>query len=198
MGFNNTGNLCVWPSEESLAYYILNNLEVFEGKMVLELGSGMSALAGLMVAKYGMAKQVLLTDGNLYAVDNIRKSLMFNVFQSEVDCCVLQWGVTKISGSYDVILSADCLFFDDARIDLVNTIYELLNEDGLAYVIAPCRGGTLDIFEEFAQKKGFLCERLFYYDDVIWKKHLECLKNSEYDQNLHYPILLILKKMLRQ
>lgn len=195
MGFNNTGNVCVWPSEESLAYYILGNLGFFEGKTVLELGSGMSALAGLMLAKYAGAKSVLLTDGNAVAVENIQKSLSKNLFLTEVSCSILQWGKHNDFSPFDIILSADCLFFDDARNDLIETIYKLLSHNGVALVMAPRRGNTLDNFSTSAQTKGFNCERMIFYDKAIWKRHLECLQHVEYDEDIHYPILLKLTKI---
>lgn len=199
MGFNNTGNVCVWPSEESLSYYILNNLSMFINTKVLELGAGMSALAGLMVAKYGQPKLVHLTDGNKLAVENIKKSLSKNLFQCDVNCSILQWGKSNIFQKFDVILSADCLFFDEARMDLIDTIHDFLTDRGVALVMAPRRGSTLDIFINCAELKGFRCDKLILYDNNVWKRHLECLQNlDEYDEDIHYPILLKLTKFTRQ
>ncbi|PSN55242.1 Calmodulin-lysine N-methyltransferase [Blattella germanica] len=202
MGFNNTGNICVWPSEEVLAYYILCNLEYFSGKTVLELGGGMTCLAGLMVAKYTMATGIHVTDGNISAVDNVEYILKQNDFgdTKRVTCSVLQWGDFQgnMNGkhitTYDIILSADCLFFDDARLDLVETIWATLTECGVAMVMAPRRGQTYDKFVEEAKMRGFHCQSKHYYNEHVWNRHLKLKQSCDYDENIHYPMLLLLSK----
>nr|CAG8494768.1 4709_t:CDS:2 [Entrophospora candida] len=63
-GFLNTGNICIWPAEEILAYYCIKNPQLFSNKSICELGSGMSALAGLTIAAKCKPKSVTLTEGN--------------------------------------------------------------------------------------------------------------------------------------
>ena len=202
MGFNNTGNICVWPSEEVLAYHILCDLQYFSGKTVLELGGGMTCLAGLMLAKYSTAAAIHVTDGNILAVDNVRYILKQNGFGDEdrVSCSVLQWGDfrARLNGkhitTYDIILSADCLFFDDARQDLVETIWATLKDSGVAFVMAPRRGKTFDKFVEEAKMRGFHCRSRQHYNDHVWSRHLKLKQNCDYDENIHYPMLLQLSK----
>lgn len=91
MGFNNTGNVCVWPSEECLAYYLLKNPQLCRNKTVLELGGGMSCLAGVYVAKYCEPAGVTLTDGNVTSVDNVRCIVARNNMAEFVKCGVVQW-----------------------------------------------------------------------------------------------------------
>ena len=94
-----------------------------------------------------------------------------------------------------MILCADCLFFDEARSDLVETIYGWLANDGLALVMAPRRGSTFEQFAEAAIKRGFVARQIDRYEATIWSRHLELLENSqEYCPDLHYPILLELTK----
>lgn len=198
MGFNNTGNVCVWPSEEVLAYYALCNKEAFDGKTVLELGGGMTCLAGLLIAKYTDAANVCLTDGNISSVDNVQHIVDENGFKdsSKVSCFVLQWGTPgKNKILYDIVLAADCLFFDDGRSDLVTIMWASLAENGQALVTAPKRGSTLDKFKAEAEQIGFICTTFEYYNQQIWDRHL-LLKsnNASYDEDIHYPILLHLLK----
>lgn len=86
IGFNNTGNICVWPSEEALSYYVLENMEMFKDSWILELGGGMTCLAGLMLAKYADPFLVHLTDGNSLSLENVKKSVRLNEFSCFIKC----------------------------------------------------------------------------------------------------------------
>lgn len=202
MGFNNTGNICVWPSEEALAYFILSRLNIFENTNVLELGGGMTCLAGLILAKYGLPSFVHVTDGNELSVENVRKSLNLNKFNCTIKTSVLKW--ESVGSDHDVnhperaryqfILSADCLFFDESRSHLIDAIWLFLADDGIALVTAPRRGHTLTHFLNECVAKGFYYELLHCYNEAIWNKHLELIKTEGYDENIHYPLLIKMYK----
>lgn len=97
-------------------------------------------------------------------------------------------------GKYDFILSADCIFFDDSRNALVDTINYYLSANGQAFVIAPNRGHTMTTFINKSIAKGFKCEIMTYYNQHIWKRHQELLKSKEYDEDIHYPIFVKLTR----
>lgn len=204
MGFNNTGNICVWPSEETLSVYITSNLHLFSNKSVLELGGGMSCMAGLMVAKYGEKSNVRVTDGNAKSIENVQVIINQNMLDNKVKCSVLKWQDLKKNGlnsnipcsQFDIVLVADCLFFDEVRKDLIHAIWFHLGASGVAYVMAPQRGTTLDQFITASQDYGFSCVKNEKYDKVIWERHLKLLETDlTYDPSLHYPILLKLTKV---
>ncbi|XP_035774190.1 calmodulin-lysine N-methyltransferase-like [Anopheles albimanus] len=199
IGFNNTGNICVWPSEEALAYYILSHLPLFDGTKVLELGGGMTCLAGLVLAKYGQPAFVHVTDGNELSVENVRKSLVLNKFSCTIKSSVLKWDgrtVRELTGGerYQFILSADCLFFDESRSQLIDTMWLLLAEEGVALITAPRRGNTLSLFLNECVARGFHYELLQCYNEAIWARHLELKLMDGYDENTHYPLLVKMYK----
>lgn len=195
-----TGNVEVWTSEYSLTYYVLDNLTIFKDAWILELGGGMSCLAGLMLAKYADPFLVQLTDGNSLSVDNVKKSLRLNDFNCFVKCSMLKWEQSKRRNlaeyrKYDYILCADCIFFDETRNALIEAIHFYLATTGEAIVCAPKRGRTMDIFIQESTSKGFKCETLSFYNKFIWDKHLDLLKTKlDYCEDIHYPILIIMTK----
>lgn len=71
-GFDNSGNVRVWPCEELLAYLLYGPLQQRIRKTrILELGAGMTALAGLVAIALDMGPEIHLTDGNERCVTNI-------------------------------------------------------------------------------------------------------------------------------
>lgn len=199
MGFNYTGNVCVWPSEEALAYYCMSNVESFNRKTIIELGGGMTCLAGLLIAKYAKPHGVHLTDGNALAVENVKRTCRLNdINNCYIKCSVLKWEQISLcrfeNEKFDYILCADCLFFDDARSALVDAIWHFLSDTGICLVMAPRRGNTFDLFLECATQKGLVCNVIARYDERIWERHLELKKSNFYEENIHYPILVQLTK----
>jgi len=197
-GFDNTGNICLWPSEEIMTYFCLKNGIIFTDKSVCELGGGLTCLCALMISKICQPKEVFLTDGNESSFENLEAICNQNEFNCTVECCLLQWNRETSYGDlenrFDYIVCADCLFFDNFREDLCAVIYKLLKPNGTCLIFAPNRKNTFHKFVDLA-KLNFECMIVHNYDDEIWALHQENKENNDaYEEEIHYPLLLKLCK----
>uniref|UniRef100_A0A914VN74 Calmodulin-lysine N-methyltransferase n=1 Tax=Plectus sambesii TaxID=2011161 RepID=A0A914VN74_9BILA len=200
VGFNNTGNVCIWPAEEVMAYYVGKYAKICAGRRVVELGAGMTGVAGLCAASV-KAESVLLTDGNEKSVANLDLIVRHSNF-SNVSARLLRWDAPAdlegLEHSVDIILAADCLFFNEYRLPLLDTIVKLLSSNGEAYIFAPSRSGTFDKFADLAKLRDELSIEIETdYDEVVSSGRdaaaLLCASNG-FDENLHYPKLIVLRR----
>jgi len=198
------------PKSEVMAFYMAKNPELTEGKVVVELGGGMTCLSGL-VTTAGLtktpAKAVHLTDGNEKAVKNVERILQVNLGLwkessdsgprpfSMASCRLLRWDqvdkhASDLKGSVDIILGADCLFFDDFRQHLVDSLRFLLAPKGVALMFAPRRKTTFQDFCDKATASGFNTAWTDDYDPDISERRKKAKKDPAFNDDLHYPLLL--------
>lgn len=103
---DNTGNVREWPSEEILAFYLVQRdaratEKVSQGaqrRRVIELGAGKSGLVGLASAcslsriDPALEYEVVITDGNERCVESLQVNVDLNPqFQGKVRACQLLW-----------------------------------------------------------------------------------------------------------
>lgn len=202
VGFDNTGNICIWPAEEALAHHMLAIRRELRGMSICELGGGMTGFAGLVAALTHGPTRVLISDGNELSVDNSRVVIAGNTdgfVGTHVTSDVIKWGEVacyeKYKGEFDLVIAADCLFFDSVHRELLSTISCVLRGGGRAILLAPHRGSTLTAFCELAREL-FVVEVSEKYSDVLWDKHVSSLTQypSSYSTDLHYPIMVTLHK----
>ncbi|KAJ0406271.1 hypothetical protein P43SY_007059 [Pythium insidiosum] len=110
--------LFIWPSAMVLARFVAFHHErLFRDTVVLELGCG-TALPGILAAKCGHPKKVLLSDRSdaAHVPSNVEANIALNGVQSVASFVALDWGDLGLVdhrdtlGQVDIILAADCFY----------------------------------------------------------------------------------------
>lgn len=217
-GFDNSGNIRLWPCEELLAYLFAYGIlkdKIF-GKVICELGAGMTALAGLVISALKLQKQIYLTDGNIRCVQNIEQNVNKNFSNNEqnINVQLLRWGYQEdykqLMHKIETIICADCLFATKAHNDLLNTIDDLLiiednvnNENisqtfGTVFIVAPKRGNSMKQFINLVhQDKRFFLNVFENYNQIFSFCYETLQKNNgkQIDSDSYYPYLLVMRRV---
>eukprot|EP00980_Cylindrotheca_fusiformis_P019954 scaffold7025_cov123-Cylindrotheca_fusiformis.AAC.13 len=221
-GVDNTGNICVWDSERTLAcllYHHYNDFGFLEDPTnILELGTGMAGLAatslGLRLAqKQQHTVNITLTDGHSEGVENnVINQYLTKAFYSDnpkhpyhmldIFVQVLLWTTTSVSQlpSQDVVMVSDCTHFQNFHAALAITTLRSLRVGGKAIFCQPNRGDSLNNFVSLlASTRATALVSLDWIDHpVIEEAHQRALneeKDGVYDENLHHPRILFVTKL---
>lgn len=110
------------------------------GRKVLELGAGLG-LCGIVAHHLG-ARQVVLTDGDIHALKQLRENVQENNLgttptNKNTECRQLLWGKSahlesfqSTYGRFDIILGADVIYTKTSIDPLFETVVELLARNG--------------------------------------------------------------------
>ncbi|KAJ5745539.1 hypothetical protein N7520_010721 [Penicillium odoratum] len=126
----------LWPAGMVLAKYILHRYPSdLSDKSILELGAG-GGLVGLAVARgCKIGSPIHITDQQpMFTLMN--DNIKLNHLESIVTASILNWGEPipeNIPSKPDVILAADCVYFEPAFPLLISTLQDLLGPDSVCY-----------------------------------------------------------------
>lgn len=207
IGFDNTGNVRLWPSEEILTYFCLKNKTFFQNKLVCELGAGMTGLASMFLAKCGLPKKILVTDGNEKSAENLKFMVEINRCRGGgvdiIESRRLLWGnsssneLIKFKSYFDVILAADCFFFKNADELLLQTVDHLLKPKGNAIFFAPLRNGTFRRFVDAVRRsKSFTVVKISddYFPEISSLQEQLLRDNCDKFDSV-FPLMLQIEKL---
>ncbi|PPR02451.1 hypothetical protein CVT24_002000 [Panaeolus cyanescens] len=114
-----------WPAGQILGSYLVQKgPEYIQDKTILELGSG-TGLVGLVAGALGSTTTWITDQAPLLPIMN--RNVILNSLESNVVVAELNWGepIPQEIPKPDIILAADCVYFEPAFPLLVQTLSDL-------------------------------------------------------------------------
>lgn len=195
---DNTGNICVWDCEIVLAWFLWQSPRIAVGTTLLEVGSGMAAVAAL--AGDGICSQIFITDGHPDCVWNNRINVRLRQpVASHIQCSVLRWSYDEdtLLCSADATLVSDCTHFEEWHGQLLWTILRHTRVGGSIWMCQPDRGQSWSRFQQLMEctVQGTVTTLQEHCSDKIDELHAQFLSQSSYEPNRHRPrIFQIIKR----
>ena len=98
---------------------------------------------------------------------------------------------------YDIVLVSDCTHFQEFHAALLATIGRLLCVGGMAILCQPHRSNSLTRFMNLVESiPNNLFNMKLYdnYNEKLYNLHQQYKAKTEYNPDIHYPVLLVLQK----
>lgn len=129
----------LWPAGIALARYLLTyHRKSLRRASIIEIGAG-GGLVGLAVALgCEIPRQVVLTDQQPM-LNLMEKNIQLNKLDTQVCARVYDWGSKPVptfpttSGHADIVLAADCVYFEPAFPLLLQTLDDLIGPTTVCY-----------------------------------------------------------------
>ncbi|KAF2035521.1 hypothetical protein EK21DRAFT_96744 [Setomelanomma holmii] len=126
----------LWPAGMVLSKYMLrNHAQSLVGKDIVELGAG-GGLVGLALSLGCKTDCALHITDQEPMFDLMKRNIILNGLDSRVTASVYDWGETtpsQLPKHPDVILAADCVYFEPAFPLLQQTLKDLIGDNTTCY-----------------------------------------------------------------
>ncbi|KAF9738465.1 hypothetical protein PMIN06_007358 [Paraphaeosphaeria minitans] len=126
----------LWPAGMVLSKYMLTkHRSDLNGKEIVELGAG-GGLVGLAVALGCETNTTLHITDQVPMFELMKQNIALNDLTSKVSATIYNWGQPTPSGlpkHPDIILAADCVYFEPAFPLLQETLKDLIGEKTVCY-----------------------------------------------------------------
>jgi predicted nicotinamide N-methyase len=117
-----------WRAAEHLCQYIIDYPEVFNGKSVCEVGSGLG-LVSILLEKLNYCSELVVTDGD----EDTLQLLIENKIDNDClfDTSYLLWGehddfLSDHSAGFDILIGADIIYEEEQIFPLLLTVSALM------------------------------------------------------------------------
>ncbi|OAK95940.1 hypothetical protein IQ06DRAFT_297444 [Phaeosphaeriaceae sp. SRC1lsM3a] len=126
----------LWPAGMVLSKYMLRKHKIdLSGKTIVELGAG-GGLVGLAVALGCKTDEILHITDQEPMFELMKRNISLNDLESRVTASIYDWGAAtppQLPAHPDVILAADCVYFEPAFPLLQQTLSDLIGKNTVCY-----------------------------------------------------------------
>eukprot|EP00347_Sterkiella_histriomuscorum_P015695 403356046 len=192
----------IWEAGIVIARYIYHNKQQFEGKSILELGSG-TGIGGLSALKFAQAQKLIFSDYTQEVLDGIAKNLKLlendqSLKKSQIyECHLVDWTKEEThhsimqlkdndeESSLDFIIATDVIYQGSPYPQLAQLLHKLLNQykNCQALIIIPDQRMCKEDFLEKMKELGFKWE----VEELNEGKYLCKALDNDKESDKYYP-----------